>query len=240
MHKFLLIAGLAGALMTASGSAAAQAPFSGSITIDLTGLTTALENSAVSFSGWQFQSYSGVTTGSLTDSLVTVTPDSSAALAGLGAASTSFGQVQVESQEGVSANAMQSATGLLTLAGGQTFTYSVPYTIVMHKVLYTETVNAGISFTATGGGTPYTVGRFTGTWDWREPLGTGAESYFITFALANSSNAPRTYALNTTLWSDTEIQASQSPVPEPSTSFLLLAGLSVVFAARKKRKMLVC
>lgn len=237
MRKFLLVAGLAGALAAVQVPAAAQAPFSGTATIDLTGLTTALENSAVSFGGWQYLSYSSVTVGGLTDSEQTLTPVSSVVTPGAGAGSTSFGQVHVEAEEGVSANAVQSATGMLTLAGGQTFTYALPYTFIMRKVLFTETVNTGFSFTATGGGMPYTVGRYTGTWDWRVPLGTGSESNFVTIALTNSSSAPRTYALNAVVWSNTE---NNSPVPEPSAGLLLLAGLSLLAASLKKRKMLVC
>jgi hypothetical protein len=237
MYKFLLIAGLTGLLSAAPRPAVAEAPFSGSATVDLTGLTTALENGGVSFSGWQFLSYSGVTAGGATESLQTNTPDSSVATLGAGAAATTFGQVQIESEEGASASAIQTATGMLTLAGGQTFTYAIPYTFVMHKVLFTETVNTGFSFTATGGNTPYTVGRITGTWDWRVPLGTGSESYFVNITLSNTSNAPRTYALNTTLWSNTE---TLSPVPEPSGALLWLAGLGLLVGCLKKRKMLVC
>jgi hypothetical protein len=231
MYKFLVIAGLAGMLSAVPRPAAAEAPFSGSATVDLTGLTTALENGAVSFSGWQFLSYSSVTVGGSVTSLLANTPDSSAATLGAGAAATTFGQVQIESEEGATASAIQSATGMLTLAGGQTFTYAVPYTFIMRKVLFTETVNTGFSFTATGGNTPYTVGRNTGTWDWRVPLGTGSESYFVSITLSNTSNTPRTYALNTTLWSNTE---SLSPVPEPSGGILLLAGLGLLVCFFKK------
>ena len=233
MLKWKLAAAVAAAVVF-SASHAAEIPATGTAYIGLPGLTDALTGGSSNFSGWNYLSLSSGTAGAASDLHMAFTPTSSAQIGELAAASTAAGNVYAQSGSLGTAYALQQFNASFMLNPGQRFTYSMPYTMILGKQLYSEIIDAEVAFNVTGGATPFAVAKDFSTRNWRDPLGTGAESNYIDFDVFNNGASAVTYSFSGTLSAHTYLNASAPAVPEPAPYAMLLGGLGMLLLRRKQ------